>query len=208
MRSMSINRIGPGIPVLVLFLTLVLVPAVPALAHKVYLFAWVEGDQVMVDSYFSKAKKVQGGKIIVYDSSGRKLLEGLTDDQGRFSFKPPQKADLHLVVEAGMGHQGEFLLPAGDLPETTAEAQPDTASVQSGAASFRTMVSPAEAVQIDPDQIKKVVERALDERLGPLVRSIAELREDQGPGLTEIVGGIGYIFGIMGLFMYFRRGKS
>ena len=206
---MSINRLGPGIPALVLFLTWLLGPAVPALAHKVYLFAWAEGDQVMVDSYFSKAKKVQGGKIIVYDASGRKLLEGVTDEQGRFSFQAPQKTDLRLVVEAGMGHRGEFLLSAEDLPETSVAVQaPDKAAGQSGTASSPTGSGPAEAVRIDPDQIKKVVERALDERLGPLVRSIAELREDQGPGLTEIVGGIGYIFGIMGLFMYFRRGRK
>jgi len=58
------------------------------------------------------------------------------------------------------------------------------------------------------DQLRKVVEQTLDSRLRPIARSIAKMQEERGPGFTEIVGGIGYIFGIMGLLLYFRSRKN
>ena len=99
------------LPVLVLLLFLGLTGPSPALAHKVYLFAWVEGDTVLVDAYFSKSKRVMGGKIEVMDSTGQKLLEGTTDDKGRFSFKIPKKDDLFIYAEPAWAinripHQG------------------------------------------------------------------------------------------------------
>jgi nickel transport protein len=59
---------------------------------------------------------VRQGKIVVMEAqTGKELLTGTTDDQGKFSFKKPpeaQKADLKIVVEAAMGHRGEWLLKA------------------------------------------------------------------------------------------------
>ena len=43
-------------------------------AHRVNLFAWVEGDMVYVESKFSSAKPVKAGKIIVSDFEGTELL--------------------------------------------------------------------------------------------------------------------------------------
>ncbi len=56
------------------------------MAHKVMIFAWVQGDKIFTESKFSGGKLVKGGDVIVYDLEGNQLLEGQTDDKGEFSF--------------------------------------------------------------------------------------------------------------------------
>lgn len=89
--------------------------ASPSWAHKVHLFAYVEGGKVYTESYFPDGKKVEGGMIAVLDSSGRKLLEGKTDSQGLFSFPLPKKEDLTLVLDATMGHKNSFVLKQAEM---------------------------------------------------------------------------------------------
>ncbi|MBU2547514.1 MAG: hypothetical protein KKB20_03800 [Proteobacteria bacterium] len=179
-----------------------------AQAHKVFLFAEIQGDTIVTDSYFSKSKKVQGGRIKVFDPRDNLLLEGRTDDQGAFSFKVPQKTDLKLVVEAGMGHRGEWLIKAEDLPDVEGRPVAAKAEPSGEAKSPEPAAQASPAVQVDPEAIQRAVEKALDSRLKPIAHAIAELNRDRGPSLNEIVGGLGYIFGIMGLVMYFRARKN
>lgn len=80
------------------------------LAHKVNIFAYVEGGMVYSESYFPDGRPVTAGKVMVFDSQEQLLLEGQTDAAGRFQFKLPELADLTLVIDAGMGHKNHFLL--------------------------------------------------------------------------------------------------
>ncbi len=90
--------------------------AVPAMAHKVNIFAYVEKGTVFTESYFPDGKKVEGGRIEVLDTSGKKLLEGKTDKEGLFSFPlPAKKEDLTIVVEASMGHKNSFILKKSEM---------------------------------------------------------------------------------------------
>jgi len=92
--------------------------APPVLAHRVVIFAYTEGDIVHTESKFMPNTPVRQGKILVLDAKSDKvLLTGQTDDQGKFSFKMPpeaaaQKLDLKIVIDAAMGHRGEWLLKA------------------------------------------------------------------------------------------------
>ena len=58
------------------------------------------------------------------------------------------------------------------------------------------------------DQIRKIVEETLDSRLKPITTALAKLQQDKGPGLTDMIAGIGYIIGIMGIILYFRAKKK
>lgn len=93
-------------------------------AHRVNLFAWVEGNTVYVESKFSGGKKVNAGKIIVTDPQGIELLNGKTDDQGEFSFKIPKKTDLKIVLLAGTGHRAEWMIPAKEIEMPAVEKKP------------------------------------------------------------------------------------
>ncbi|MCL4503635.1 MAG: hypothetical protein M1438_17550 [Deltaproteobacteria bacterium] len=102
----------------VLLILVICAITTPALAHRVVIFAYTEGDTVHTESKFMPNTPVKQGKILVMDAkTGKELLTGQTDDKGKFSFKMPaesaaQKIDLKIVVEAAMGHRAEWLLKA------------------------------------------------------------------------------------------------
>lgn len=86
-------------------------------AHKVNIFAYVEGGTVYTESYFPDGRAVEKGTVLVYDSKQVLLLQGTTDTEGLFSFPAPAPDDLTIVIEAGMGHKNQFVLKKADLEE-------------------------------------------------------------------------------------------
>ena len=184
------------ISVFFLFTVLCLAVIVPqAFAHKVIVMAYVEGDTIFVESAFSDGTLCNNAEIEVFDPSGKKLLEGRTDENGKFSFKPSRRIDLRLVLDAGMGHRDEYIVKAGELPELASE----TPKTQGD----------SEAVDgIDPKEIELIVDRVIEKRLRPLIRLVAKSQRKTGFSLNEILGGIGYILGLMGIAMYFKSRKG
>jgi nickel transport protein len=55
-----------------------------------------------------------------------------------------------------------------------------------------------------PAGIEKALEKALDRKLAPIMRTLAEMQE-QKIRLTDVLGGLGYIFGLVGVAAYFKR---
>jgi nickel transport protein len=86
-----------------------------AIAHKVNLFAYVEGGKVYTESYFPDGSPVESGTVLVYDSQNKLLLEGVTDNAGLFSFAVPKADDLTIVIEATMGHRNSFKLKKSEV---------------------------------------------------------------------------------------------
>jgi len=86
-----------------------------ALAHKVNLFAYVDGGKIYTESYFADGKPVKKGKVLVYDSRKKLLLQGVTDQEGLFSFDIPKIDDLNIVIDAGMGHRNSFKLKRAEV---------------------------------------------------------------------------------------------
>jgi len=171
---------------------------IPALAHKVTIFAWVEGDTIFTESKFSGGKRAINAQVLVFDRQGKQLLEGKTNDKGEFSFKIPKVADLRIVLNAGMGHRAEWRIPESEIREASGLLGNKRAGESS---------QPL-AVGLSREEIRDLIEESLDKKLGPIVRMLAE-SQSKGPSVTEIVSGIGYIFGLMGVALYFiNRGKQ
>ena len=192
-----------GLLSLVLFGSFITMVSSNAFAHKVNIFAYVEGDMVCTESYFPDGRKVEGGVIEVYDSQGNRLLEGKTNKEGLFDFKIPKKDDLKIVLIASMGHKNSYTLSASEMAEAGEPQQADVEETKEVREQTTTAVA-----QLDLDQIKSIIDASLDEKLKPIMRQLAKA-EQRGISFTEVMGGIGYIFGIMGLIMYFSsRRKS
>lgn len=170
-----------------------------ALAHRATIFAWVEGDTVLTESKFSGGKRVVNSEVLVFNGKGEEVLRGKTNERGEFSFKIPEMTDLKIVIEAGMGHRAEWLIPEAEL----------RGDVDVTPGSMETMEpSPPGSVLFSGEEVKQIVEDSLDMKLRPIVRRLAEM-EEKGPSVTEILGGIGYIFGLMGIALYFKsRGRN
>ena len=184
--------------ILLLTAIILIVSNVPALAHKVMIFAWVEGDTVFTESKFSGGKKVMNAPLVIFDKDGKKLLEGKTDNKGEFSFKIPKVTDLRIVLNAAMGHKAEWTVPETEIREAGNIVEKISASETSGPI----------PLGLSKEEVRKIVEDSLDKKLRPIVRMMTESKNTR-PSLTEIFGGIGYIFGLMGVALYFiSRGKK
>ena len=215
---------------------MVLASGANSFAHKVNVFAYVEGDMVYTESYFPDGRKVEKGTVDVYDSHNNKLLSGVTDKKGIFNFRPPKKDDLKIVIIASMGHKNSYLLSADELPDTifTGDSHPpllinkpkDTLPAKDSAqkTSRETLQIPGEKKiipkkepvsqydipkqQIDFKEIKNIIDQSLDQKLQPIMRELAKAKHEEKIFFTEIFGGIGYIFGIIGIVLYFTKKRT
>lgn len=180
---------------------LLLLAAPSANAHKVTVFAWVEGDTIHTRSKFSGGKHVQNGKIDVFDAAGNKLLEGNTDEQGNFSFPVPAKSELKIVLTAGSGHSNHWIVPAEEIGGHGTQADTQTQSVANRAVG--TPASVVETTCLQARDIERIIELSLERKLAPLKAQLA----DPAWGLRDIVAGFGYILGLMGLasYIHFRK---
>ncbi len=173
-----------------------------AYAHKVNLFAYVEADNIYVEGYFVDGKAAQNSKVQVLGPNGDLLLEGTTDNQGQLRFPVPQHTDLKIIVNAGMGHQADFLLLASDMndvePVKAAPLKSDAAEAIVSQSSSQPVMSSA----INPSDLDAVVRKAVNEAIKPLVRELSAAQ--QKASLSGIVGGVGYIIGFLGLFAFFK----
>ena len=184
----------------------------PALAHRVLVFAYAEGDTIYTESKFIPDAPVRQGKILVIDQkTGKELLTGQTDDQGKFSFRIPaeataQKMDLKIVVEAAMGHRGEWLLKADSY---LAGATPGSPAAPAPALTTGPVALGSKAANLDQQALEAALNRALERQLGPINEKLTDLTIHRTTP-TDIIGGIGYILGIFGLVAYLqsRRKKN
>jgi len=187
----------------------------PALAHRVLVFAFAEGDTIHTESKFVPSTPVRRGQVQVLEpKTGQILLTGKTDDKGKFSFKIPaaaaaQKLDLKIVVEAAMGHKGEWLLKAENY---LTGVKPEKAATPAGPAPAATPAPAAPATKaaaVDRQMLEEIVNQALERQLAPVKEMLTELTLHR-TSLTDILGGIGYILGIFGLWAYFlsKRKKT
>jgi len=181
-----------------LFFLITVILSAPAQAHKVMIFAYEEGDTVYAEGYFADGKKAQDSLVEVYGEDGTKLLEGKTDTNGLFSFPVPDTPEIRIVLTASMGHRAECTLKGNGNGKTDAAKKEGAELIPRGEKVH---------VTVDEDRIRAIVTEELDKKIGPLAREVALLHE-RGISLTDVIGGIGYIVGIMGLLMYFKARRK
>ena len=113
------------------------------------------------------------------------ILRGLTDQN--FGFKPEGKGPLKVVLEASMGHKAEAVLAL----EGPSESVSETTEGPKG--------TPA---QVDLQALKEAVREVVAEEVRPIIRELA--RREAGPSFRDVVGGIGWIVGLMGIWLYLK----
>ncbi|MCK5681419.1 hypothetical protein KAI46_11480 [bacterium] len=204
---------------IILFLLCVswgLIGAAPVDAHRVNVFAWVEGNTIYTTAKFSGGRAAKASLIEVYDSQKKLLLQGKSEDDGSFSFPTPKIDNLLIIVKAGTGHQGSWKISREEL---TSIPEPGTHShinspkqapltpTQTNTSNPITSTSTESVPQVDLTELERVVAKVVAEKLHPLIAMLAELRNPK-PGLKEILGGLGYIIGLVGIATYFQSRKN
>lgn len=181
-------------------------------AHKAVIFAWVEGDTVFTQSKFSRGRKALNSIVVVYDTDGNQLLDGKTDKNGEFSFKVPKKSALKVVLKASMGHMAEWTIPAdqilaavGSVGHSPMENAPNEGAKETSEDSATVKVKTAKSIPahiyLEPQALQQMIDKSLDKKLAPITNMLAK-SIDREPGITEILGGIGYILGLVGIALY------
>ncbi len=194
-------------------LLILLVTAQPALAHRVSLFAWVERGAIVVDGRFSKSRPAQNARVEIFDAhSGKLLVQGATDSQGRARFPLSAEllrnpVDLRLLLHAGEGHQARWQLSAAEL-HAGERAAPSSPSAQASGQASATGAAPAtRPVGVSAEELAAIIDRALDAHTDS-IRHLLAAERDRGPGLSEIIGGMGWIFGIFALLFAWKQRKK
>ena len=183
-----------------------------ALAHKASIFAWVQGDTIHTQSKMTGGKRPKQALVEVFDENGTLLVQGRTDAQGQFSFPTPQKSDLKIVLNAGAGHRATWSLNRDDFlnaDPNVIQAHAHEKPVHSDPGQISPpQTSMAKSVQAEMlrEEMATLVATTLDQKLAPVMAKLAEMEQKQIK-TTDIIGGLGYIIGLVGLaaYMHYRR---
>jgi len=195
------------ISIMILFL---LVFVKLSFSHKLSTFAYREGSQITGETYFSDGSPCIKCKVEVYDEKGNKILDTVTDEKGKYSFNTKYSGSLKIKVIAGDGH----------LAETSLEGVKKTSKTEKAISSQENKISKSEiskssqnkelvSTKIDKDEIKEAVKEAVKEETEGIKNILIEMRKDMDKArLHDIIGGIGYIFGIWGIVVMLRYRNS
>lgn len=178
-----------------------LLPLSVAHAHKLNIFAWPAKDKtIQGEAVFSGGRKAKNIKIIVQNAETNVvLLETVSDGQGGFHFTQPEQAvqeqmDLLIAGDAGEGHRGEWLLKAAEYI-TAPETDPPAVRKEKTTGA------------IDEELVRRIAVQEIDKKLAPVRQALAESRERK-PELRDILGGMGCIVGLAGLFVWLQNRRK
>ena len=221
---MILKPIQKGTPLIFFSLFLFfLAPVQQAFAHRVNVFAWVDGHRIHSISKFSGGRPAKNADVIVSGPDKKILLTGKTNEKGEFSFPIPKTdAGLTLILSASMGHRGEWSLSQADITGAKPSSPGPNAAKSPPAPERPTpeRLSP-EGFQTDIPgpknqapgasalEIKRIVEDALDRKLAPILK-MAVSSSMQTTSFADIMSGLGHIMGIVGIALYIssRRKKK
>lgn len=74
-------------------------------AHGIDAECRLKGARVEVEAYYDDDTVPGNARVTVLDAAGKKVAEGRTDDEGRWSFAVPPPGQYQVIVDAGDGHK-------------------------------------------------------------------------------------------------------
>lgn len=173
----------------------------PVYAHKVVADAYASDDVIEGEVGFSNGDMAVGILVEVFDPAGNKLGEVTTDEEGFFLFKPTQVIEHVFRANLGAGHVAEFKVAVEDLPVIDGAAAPVTTTVSEVASETQQMTASV-------SQVSSADLRGIKQELKLMRKEIAAYKEKND--FQNILGGLGYIIGLCGLYVFFlaRREKK
>ena len=87
-----------------LSMLLITAAATPAAAHSPLLDCWVDGENITCEAGYSDGASAAGQVIRVRDGNHRLLFEERFDENGAYSFAPPDADEYHVQFEGDQFH--------------------------------------------------------------------------------------------------------
>lgn len=149
-------------------------------AHSLNLFVRDEGDSVKGSVYFTGGTPAMGLAIQVLDENGTEIGGATSDENGDFVYTGAHtEGPVRFVVTTADGHRAEAALAAN-------AASPSSDVAPAG------VPGSTQSYEADLTEIHEAIDR-LEHRIW----------------LRDVIGGIGYIFGLAGLWaLWNARGRS
>ena len=171
------------------FLLALLVCATPAKAHRLKLFATLEGDMISGYAFFVGSGRAQGAVISIRDAADKEVATLTTDDAGAYAYKAPTAQNYRLTANTGDGHVADAVIDAARFSDAATEV-----------ASQSAVADAAPVSSVSQAQIERAVDAAVARQLRPLIEAY-EAAEGR-TRFNDIMGGIGMIVGLAGLALW------
>lgn len=166
----------------------------PAEAHRLKLFAHVTGDTISGYGFYIGGGRPQGTDLVVSTPDGKEVSRLKTGADGTFSFTPPTPGTYRLSLSGGDGHIATVDISTGGAPA----AKPPEATKQD---------APAAALPADLDaRIATAVDAAVARQITPLLEAYDAA--DGRVRFNDLLGGLGWIVGMAGLWAWFRAKRQ
>jgi nickel transport protein len=175
----------------------------PAFAHKLKVFALVDGDHIAGSVYFVGGARATGAAVTVTDPNGTELARLAPDAEGAFRFRPTQRIDHMIIADTSDGHVARWTIRADTLPAGLGAAAPTPDPEPSAAAVAPREAEPVQSMTKAPvsdEALGAAIEQAVARQLRPLRQQLEA--HDSRVRLQDVLGGIGYIAGLAGLGLW------
>lgn len=182
----------------------------PADAHKLRIYAWINGGKVYVESGLTGSQRLAIFHVTVKGSNSDNIItQGTPDPQGIFSFTLPptfqeNPVDMTITVSTDDGHQGEWFFTQKDFLESF-ESQKPRANISQDSADQMTLTNEISPILLD--NIKSIIDDRLEKNLAPIHRQLAHMSEKK-LSFRDIIGGIGYLIGLAGIAAWLKSRSS
>lgn len=182
-------------------------------AHKVSTFAYREGNQIIGEAYFADGSPCINCRVEAYDERETKISDTVTNEKGKYKFVTEYKGPIKIKVIAGEGHLAEFNLEGlKDTSNTEKQNVTRSKNTTSSKSEVQSSKNVQEISNLNKEEVKKAVNEAIRETIKPEIEGIKnlliEMKKDmEKVKLRDIIGGIGYIFGIWGIILMLKYRK-
>ncbi|RTR37583.1 carboxypeptidase regulatory-like domain-containing protein [Shewanella canadensis] len=168
-----------------------------AQAHRTKVFAWVDGTSVAGEVYFGGGDRAKGANVELL--VGEQLVASTNaDEQGEFRFERPQPGDYQLKANAGQGHVATFVISADEFLDLSGSA---AGTIETQGAEHEDEVGFK-----NRETCAVLNEAALVKVIQPLRNQLDQY--EANIRWHDILGGIGYILGLFGLWSLMRTRRG
>lgn len=187
---------------ILILLVLLVACAIPrSYGHNIEIIAGMEGTKIFGYVYFSGGERVGNASVRAFAADGSLIMQKRANKDGEFQITIDQRKDLTLVAEKD-GHRAQWSVTASEIPEPLTVAK--TTGEESG--SFDWILSKQGNEKLE-------LRRMIREELKPLEAQFNRRNEEFERFRNEIrwrdvVGGIGYLLGIAGIFCFMGAKKK
>lgn len=169
----------------------------PVYAHKVKLFATVTGEVISGYVYFPGGARAKAIPIKIYLDNNQLQETVITDEQGEFQFHTKVHTAHRLVANLGEGHLAEYTINASEFGDNIHTSPPESTPSPPPVTIENCNIS---------NQLSETIFNTVNQQIRPLREQLEAYQEKIW--LHDILGGIGYIFGILGMLAYFAKRRE